>query len=73
MKLSALSLSERLFNAAALISLAASVAMWFLGSREEALFIGLWVPSIIGWMNFSKLKEQDVLTREVRAAREGGR
>lgn len=24
-----------------------SVSLWFTGSREEGLFVGLWVPSIL--------------------------
>lgn len=35
-----------LFAAAA--SLLVSVALWFSGHREEGLFVGLWVPSILG-------------------------
>lgn len=41
------------FRAAAAILIAAfasfvlSVTMWFTGSREEAIFVGLWVPSIL--------------------------
>lgn len=54
-----LSRSELYFNVAALLSLLASITIWFLGHREEALFVGLWVPSIVGWMNFFKLKEHD--------------
>ena len=41
------------YPGAALIGLAAffsfllSVVLWFTDSREEALFVGLWVPSIL--------------------------
>lgn len=28
-------------------SLAVSVSLWFAGNREEGLFVGLWVPSIL--------------------------
>lgn len=52
-----LSTSETLFNLAAIISLVASITLWFLGEHLTALFVGLWVPSIIGWMNFFKLKQ----------------
>lgn len=34
------------FLAAAAVSLMISVALWFSGSREEGLFVGLWVPAI---------------------------
>ena len=36
-----------LFLAAAAASFALSVALWFGGNREEGLFVGLWVPSIL--------------------------
>lgn len=52
-----LSRSEFLFNTAAMLSLLVSIAIWFLGYERAALFIGLWVPSIIGWMNFVAIKE----------------
>ena len=43
---------------AALIALAAglsfvlSVALWFSGERQEGLFVGLWVPSILALGGF---------------------
>ena len=36
-----------LFVTAAGISFLFSVALWFSGQREEGLFVGLWVPSIL--------------------------
>ena len=68
MKLSALSRSEKYFNLAAALSLVASITLWFLDAREEALFVGLWVPSIIGWMNFTKLKDAEAFRRRRSAA-----
>jgi hypothetical protein len=35
------------FIAAAGISFLISVSLWFTGQREEGLFVGLWVPSIL--------------------------
>ncbi len=32
---------------AAFLSFVLSVVLWFTDSREEALFVGLWVPSIL--------------------------
>ena len=52
-----LSKSEVIFNIAALFSLVASITIWFAGERDAAIFVGLWVPSIIGWMNFFKMKQ----------------
>jgi len=34
------------FLVAGVLSLILSVTLWFTGSREEALFVGLWVPAI---------------------------
>ena len=32
---------------AALISFALSVSLWFTGDEEQAIFVGIWVPSIL--------------------------
>ena len=56
-----LSRSEIFFNLAAIISLLASIGIWFLGEQLAAIFIGLWVPSIIGWMNFVAIRENRLL------------
>ena len=44
----------RLFLIATVISFLLSVSLWFLGFREEGVFVGLWVPSILAagifWM-----------------------
>ena len=31
----------------ALVSFVLSVSLWFTGSHEEGIFVGLWVPSIL--------------------------
>ena len=49
--------AELFFNAAAIISMFASVSLWFLDYRMEAIFVGIWVPTIVGWMNFFSRKE----------------
>lgn len=36
-----------LISFAAFLSFMLSVTLWFTDSREEALFTGLWVPSIL--------------------------
>jgi hypothetical protein len=41
-----------LIGIAALLSFALSVVLWFTDSREEALFTGLWVPSILALGGF---------------------
>jgi predicted secreted protein len=47
-------LGLRLFLITTVISFLLSVSLWFLGFREEGLFVGLWVPSILAagifWM-----------------------
>lgn len=40
-------LARSLILVAALISFVLSVSLWFAGSREEGLFVGIWVPTII--------------------------
>ncbi|MDQ3113848.1 MAG: hypothetical protein M3Q84_07100 [Actinomycetota bacterium] len=44
----------RLFLIATVISFLLSVSLWFLGFRDEGVFVGLWVPSILAagifWM-----------------------
>ena len=36
---------------AALISFLLSIYLWFAGSREQAIFVGIWVPSILSFGN----------------------
>jgi hypothetical protein len=36
-----------LFLIAALVSFLLSIALWFTDNREEGVFVGLWVPSIL--------------------------
>ena len=37
---------KAMFLLAAFASLVLSVSLWFAGSREEGVFVGLWVPAI---------------------------
>jgi len=32
---------------AAALSFVLSISLWFTGSREQGLFVGIWVPSIL--------------------------
>ena len=41
-----------LIGLAAFLSFLLSVGLWFTDSREEALFVGLWVPSILSFGGF---------------------
>lgn len=39
--------SQLLFGAAAMLSFLVSVSLWFSGYKEQGLYVGLWVPSIL--------------------------
>jgi hypothetical protein len=41
--------------AATLIAFATSVYLWFGGQREEGLFVGIWVPSILAFAIYLRL------------------
>ena len=47
-------LGVTLFLIAAAVSFLLSIGLWFAGNREEGVFVGLWVPSILAagafWM-----------------------
>lgn len=47
--------SDFLMLIAAFLSLIFSELLWFKGEKEAAIFIGLWVPSILGFAIFLKL------------------
>jgi hypothetical protein len=40
---------------AALLSMAFSIYLWFSGSQDAGLFVGLWVPSILGFGAYFKI------------------
>ncbi len=40
--------------AAAFLSFVFSIYLWFSGWREEGLFVGLWVPSILAFGGFMR-------------------
>lgn len=41
--------SDKLLFVAALLSLLYSEALYFLGKPDDAIFIGIWVPSILAF------------------------
>jgi len=45
--LQAMASPRALFFTAALFSLMLSVALFFTGDREQGIFVGIWVPSIL--------------------------
>jgi len=53
--LNKLSKTDSILLILALITLIFSELMWFNGERDGALFVGLWVPSILGFAIFLKL------------------
>jgi hypothetical protein len=40
---------------AALLALATSIYLWFSGQRDEGLFVGLWVPSILAFATYIRV------------------
>jgi hypothetical protein len=49
------SIADIILMLAALLSLIYSETLWFQGETQSAIFIGLWVPSIIGFGIYLKL------------------
>ena len=45
--MSKLKFFKRTYIAAAGVSFLLSVYLWFNGSRDEGVFVGIWVPSIL--------------------------
>lgn len=50
--------SDILMFLAAFLSLVFSEILWFKGEKEAGIFIGLWVPSILGFAILLKLIQQ---------------
>lgn len=50
--------SDALMLFAAMASLIFSEVLWFNGEQKAALFVGLWVPSILAFAIFLKLINQ---------------
>jgi len=47
--------TDKLLMISAILSLVFSETLWFRGEKEAAIFIGLWVPSILGFGIYLKL------------------
>jgi hypothetical protein len=47
--------TDRILLVLALGTLIFSEIMWFQGEKDGALFVGLWVPSILGFAIYLKL------------------
>lgn len=48
--------SDYFILSAAVISLCLSVFLWVNGEVDSAIFVGIWVPSILGFGNYVKIK-----------------
>jgi len=48
--------SDYFIISAAVVAFALSVYLWIQGDNESAIFVGIWVPSILGFGNYLKLK-----------------
>lgn len=50
-----LTTTDILMLLSAFLSLIFSEIMWFKGEKEGAIFVGLWVPSILGFALYLKI------------------
>jgi lipopolysaccharide export LptBFGC system permease protein LptF len=50
-----LTITDILMLLSAFLSLIFSEVLWFQGEKEAAIFVGLWVPSILGFAIYLKL------------------
>ena len=54
-----LTVTDKIMLFLAFLCLIVSEVMWFQGERQGALFIGLWVPSILGFAIYLKLLKME--------------
>jgi len=47
--------SDYFILSAALLSMMLSIALWFSGEQDAGLFVGIWVPSILGFGAYFKI------------------
>jgi hypothetical protein len=48
-------IADKLLIFSAILSLVFAEISWFMGEKEAAIFVGLWVPSILGFGIYLKL------------------
>ncbi|MFN7258559.1 MAG: hypothetical protein ACK5TU_01555 [Cyclobacteriaceae bacterium] len=48
-------IADKLLILSAILSLVFAEISWFKGEKEAAIFVGLWVPSILGFGIYLKL------------------
>jgi hypothetical protein len=56
--------ARALFLAAALLSFALSVVLFFAGDESEGIFVGLWVPSILALGAFLAPRRENGIAQE---------
>lgn len=49
--------SDYLILLSALIAMVLSIYLWFKGFTNEGLFVGLWVPSLLGFGIYFKIQK----------------
>jgi hypothetical protein len=49
-----LKLNDYLILLAAFLSFLFSIFLWFTGQRDEGIFVGIWVPSILAFGGYIK-------------------
>jgi hypothetical protein len=47
--------SDYFILSAALVSMILSIFLWFNGQQDAGLFVGIWVPSILGFGAYFKI------------------
>lgn len=47
-----LKINDYIILTAAFISFLISISLWFTGQKDEGLFVGIWVPSILSFGNY---------------------
>jgi hypothetical protein len=47
--------SDYLVFSAVVVAFVTSIYLWFGGQREEGLFVGLWVPSILAFATYVRV------------------
>lgn len=50
-----LKLNDYVILLAAFLSFIFSIYLWFTGQRDEGIFVGLWVPSILAFGGYLKV------------------
>jgi hypothetical protein len=50
-----MTIGDRAVLAAAFAAFVASAYLWFSGQRDEGLFVGLWVPSVLAFAGYVRV------------------